>query len=141
MWKPRAKYKVKNSQKEMYYFTLSPHSVVGRMYNISPRKQGRYFLCTLLLHEPRITSFKYMTNIGGRQYVSFREACCMMGLPVDDAEWMRCLQNAFASTFEPLTNVFATIIALCNPSSLVILWERNVANILADLRKRHAAVP
>ncbi len=64
-----------------------------------------------------------------------------MGLVADDAEWMRFLQDAFASTFEPLTTVFAAVIALCNPYSPVVLWERNVENIVADLRRRYAAVP
>ncbi len=54
---------------------------------------------------------------------------------------MRCLQDALAWSIERLTNVFATIIALCEPSSTVVLWERNVAHMLTNLRRRYNAVP
>ena len=64
-----------------------------------------------------------------------------MELLTDNAEWMRCLQDPFASTFELPTTVFATLNALCEPSSTVVLLERNVANMLTDLRRRYAAVP
>ncbi len=123
-WKLRVKYKAKNSGKEIYDFTLPPHGVIRRMYNISPREGERYFLRSLILHRPGITSFKHMPNVDGKQYYSFREACCEIGLLADDLEWMRCLYDAFASTFEPSTTVFATIIALCEPSSPVALWEK-----------------
>ncbi len=94
MWKPRAKYKAKNSGKEIYDFTLPPHGVVGRMYNISPREGERYFLRTLLLHRPGITSLKHMRNVDGKQYSSFREACCAIGLLADDAEWIKyCMMH------------------------------------------------
>ncbi len=82
-----------------------------------------------------------MANVNGEQYSSFCEACCSLGLLADDAEWIRCLQEAFASTFEPLTTVFATIIALSEPSSQIVLWERNVKNMVTDLRRCYAAVP
>ena len=140
-WKPRAKYKLKNSEVVGYDFSCAPHSVVGRMYNISPREGERYFLRTLLLHRSGMTSFKDMLKVDGTQYSSYREVCCAMGLLADDAEWMRCLQDAFASTFEPLTTVFATIIALCEPSNPVSLWENNTPNILTDLRRRYAKFP
>ena len=63
-----------------------------------------------------------------------------MGLLADDAEWMRCLEDAFSSTFEPLTTVFATTMAHCEPSNPVALWEKNISNVLTDLRRRYAAI-
>ena len=63
-----------------------------------------------------------------------------MGLLADDSEWMRCLQDVFSATFEPLTTVFATIISHCEPPN-PLLWERNSSSILTDLRKRYAAIP
>ena len=42
-WKPRAKYKDKNSIKNELDFTIPPHHVVGRVYNISPAKRRTLF--------------------------------------------------------------------------------------------------
>ncbi len=69
-WKPREMYKVKNSAKLMYDFKLSPHLVVGRMYNISPQEGERYFLRTLLLHRTGMNSFNDMSKIDGKQFSS-----------------------------------------------------------------------
>ena len=81
-----------------------------------------------------------MANVDGIQFSSYCETCCAMGLLADDMQWIRCLQDAFASTFEPLTTEFATIIALCEPSSPVVLWEKNLPNFLKDFRRRYAAI-
>ncbi len=56
------------------------------MYNISPREGERYFLRTLLPHRTGMTSFKDMSKIDGKQFSSYREACCALGLQSDDAE-------------------------------------------------------
>ncbi len=64
-----------------------------------------------------------------------------MGLLADDAEWMRCLQDAFPSTFEQSTTAFATIIAYCKPSNPVDIREKNTSNDLTDLGRRYATIP
>ncbi len=82
-----------------------------------------------------------MRSVNGKQYSSYRERCCAMGLLADYAEWMRCSRNEFASTFDPLPAVFATIIALCEASSPFVLFELNIANIPEDLVSRYIAFP
>ncbi len=111
------------------------------MYNISPREGERYFPRALLLYRSGIRSYKEMSNVDGVQHPSFRETCCAMGLLADDAEWMRCLKDAFAKRFESLTIRFATIVVLSEPFSPVSLWNKNIASILADLRKRYTKFP
>ncbi len=54
---------------------------------------------------------------------------------------MRCLEDVFSSTFEPLTTGFATITAHCEPSNPVVLWEKNISNVLTDLRRRYTTIP
>ncbi len=71
MWEPRAKYKAKNSGKEIYDFTLPPNAVVERMYNIKPRERASFFLRTLHLRRLGLTSFKHLANVDGKQYSSF----------------------------------------------------------------------
>ncbi len=111
------------------------------MYDKNPTEAELYFLFPLLLHRAGITSFKDMAKFEGKQYSSYREACCALKLLGDDAECMRYLHDAFANTFRPLTTVFATIIALREPSNPVSLCENNIANILTDLKRRYASVP
>ena len=64
-----------------------------------------------------------------------------MGLLADDAEWLRCLQDAFPSTSEQSTTAFATIIAHCEPSNPVDLREKNTSNELTDSERRFATIP
>ncbi len=139
-WKPRDKYKIRKSVLSQYDLTQPPQPILGRIYNISPREAERYFLRTLLLHRPGVTSFKDMIHVEGRKFSSYCEACCALGLLSDDAEWMRCLQNAFSSIFEPLTTVSATIIAHCEPSYPVVLREKDILDVLTYLRRRYAAI-
>ena len=139
--KPCTKFEVRQSGKKEFDFRRLLFTVVRRMNNISPREEELSFLRTLLLHRAGISSFKYMVNLEGKQYSSYLEACCAMGLLADNAEWMRCLHDTFRNTLEPLKTVFPTIFAFCESSSSVSLWEKNIANILTDLRRRYDSVP
>lgn len=140
-WSPRSKFRVKGSKPVMYDFARAPDKVVGRMYNVSPREGERYFLRTLLIHKAGATCFDDMKTVDGKMHSTYREACCAMGLLSDDLEWRRCIFDAFASTFEPLTKVFATILAFCEPSSPQTLWNENAAKFVDDIRRRHSNVP
>ncbi len=63
----------------------------------------------LLLHVRRVKSFVDMRTVDG-------EVCSRRGLLADDAEWKRVLRESFASEFVPLSQVFATMLAYCEPS-------------------------
>ncbi len=106
LWKPRAKYKVKSSSPPRYDFSSAREHDVGRMYNISPREGERYFLRTLLLHKSCATSFENMHLHDGVQHSTFRDICCASGLLSDDTEWLKCMQDAFASTCDHFTEIF-----------------------------------
>ena len=139
-WKPRVQYKILGSSPVSYDFSGSPQNVIGRMYTVSPREGEKYYLRTLLLHVPGATSFQNLLNVNGIIHTSFRDACCALGLLADDAEWQRCLDDAFATSFEPLTAVFSTILAFCEPSNPLRLWNDNVQKFLFDIRKRYAGI-
>ncbi len=111
------------------------------MYNISPREGERYFLRTLLLHRSGIDSFNSLLFVDGVQYSTSREACYALGLLANDAEWMRCLEESYSSCFEPLTTVFAIILAFSDPSNPRQLWSANRSKFIDDIRKRHKHVP
>ena len=107
-----------------YDFSKVQERVVGRMYNISPREGERYFLRTLLLHKSGANSFANMRFHDGVQFPTFRDTCCALGLLSDGAEWLRCMQDVFSSNFDRLTELFSIIMAFCEPSNPLRIWER-----------------
>ena len=139
-WKPRVQYRVDGSTSCEYDFLRPPQCVVGRMYTVSPREGERYYLRTPLLHRKGATSFQDILNVDGTKYKTYREVCCALGLLSDDKEWQRCLEYAFKSSFEPLTAVFATILAFSQPSNPVQLWNSNKLKLMSDILKRYSAV-
>ncbi len=140
-WDPRAKYRIKVSHPTRYDFTLHDvQHVVGRMYNISPKEGERYFLRTLQLHKAGMDYFKSLRIVDGVLYSTHREACCALGLLADDAEWMWCLQESYASSSEALTTVFATILSFFDPSNPVQLWNKNKSNFIENIRKQYKNV-
>ncbi len=80
-WRTRTKCKLKSSTSVEYDFTRPPHSVVGRIYNMSPREVERYFLRTLLLHIPGITFFKEIMQTEGRN-------TNLIARPVQWVDWL-----------------------------------------------------
>ena len=107
------------------------------MYNISPREVKRYFLRTLLLHKSGAPSFENLKFHEGVQHSTFRDTCCALGLLSDDSEWLRCMKDAFSSNFDPLTELFSTIVAFCESSNLLQIWERTKELMISDFRGRH----
>ena len=79
------------------------------MYNISPREREWYFPRTPLLHKSGTTSFVNLSSHAGVQHPTFRDPCCASGLLSDDAEWIICMEDAFSSKFDCLTEVFPII--------------------------------
>ena len=107
------------------------------MYTVSPRKRERYYLRLLLLHVTEAKSFADVRTVDGEVCGSFAEACSRRGLLADDAEWKRALRESFASQFVPLSHVFATIIAYCEPSKPLQLWNEHNSMFLSDSIARH----
>ena len=68
------------------------------MYAVSPKDTERFCLRLLMLHVPGATSFADIRTVDGQSPVNFKEACQLMHLLEDDAEWERAL--AEASTFQ-----------------------------------------
>ncbi len=58
---------------------------------------------------------------------------------VDDAEWRRVLRESFASEIVPLSQVFATILAYCETSDPLPLWDEHKTLFVSDIRLRHRA--
>ena len=137
-WKPRKIYSVGGKASENYDSSKPLTSVVGRMYNIISREKQRVFLLILLSHKSSATSFANLRVHEGIQNSTFREACSALGLPLDDPEWMRFVQDAFSSNFDSLIDIFAIIMAFCEPTNLVPIWKETKDLMGIDFCQRHA---
>ncbi|CDF37017.1 ATP dependant DNA helicase [Chondrus crispus] len=124
-----------------YDFSGTGVNVVGRIYTVSPREGERYFLRLLLTQVPGATSFENLRNIDGEQCTSFRKACLLLGLLADDAEWKHAIRDSFRSSFVPLSHLFATILAHCQPSDPLSLWNDHLDMFLTDIRNRARRQP
>ena len=67
---------------------------------ISAHEREHYFLRMLLLHKSWTNSFGSMRLHEGFTHQTYRDTCCAMGLLSDDAEWLRCMEDAFPSDFD-----------------------------------------
>ncbi|CDF41005.1 unnamed protein product, partial [Chondrus crispus] len=90
---------------------------------------------------PGATSFENLRNIDGEQCTSFRQACLLLGLLADDAEWKHAIRDSFRSSFVPLSHLFATILAHCQPSDPLSLWNDHLDMFLTDIRNRARGQP
>ena len=142
MWKPRAMLRIRgaagsSSTGPQYCFSGNGQSVVGRLYTVSPREGERYYLRMLLLHVTGACSFEDLRKVNGTLHGSFRDACSARGLLTDDAEWHKALRQSHTSQFVPLSHVFATILAFCEPSDPLHLWNEHKSMFIQDIRQRH----
>ncbi len=106
------------------------------MCTVSPREGERYFLHLLLLHATGAKSYDDVRTVDSEVCSSFRQACSRRGLLADDAECRRVLRESFASEFFPLSQVFATILACCEPSDPLSLWDEHKSLFVSDIRLR-----
>ena len=72
---------------------LKKSKTISRLYFVSPREQGRFFLRLLLLHVRGATSFEDLRSLNGI-YPSFREAAIARGLTESDEEWHFAMSQA-----------------------------------------------
>ncbi|CDF38180.1 ATP dependant DNA helicase PIF1 [Chondrus crispus] len=126
---------------EAYDFRGTGANVVGRIYTVSPREGEPYFLRLLLTQVPGATSFENLRNIDGEQCTSFRQACLRLGLLANDAEWKHAIRDSFRSSFVPLSHLFATILAHCQPSDPLSLRNDHLHMFLTDIRNRARGQP
>lgn len=106
---------------------------VGRMYSAHPSQGERYYLRILLNHVRGATSSLNLRTCDGVQCATFREAALMRGLLEDDQHWDACLTEASSSLMpNQLRDLFACILAHCNPSDPRRLWDKYKHSLAED---------
>ena len=85
---------------------------------------------------PGATSYKDLKTINGYTATTFHEACKLMHLLDDDAEWDNALSEA--STFQmprELRDLYATICSHCEPDNPLQLWTNYKGCMVEDYVK------
>jgi len=99
---------------------------IGRIYMVQPSEGERYYLRTLLIHVKGATSFDDLKTINGYKCSTFKEACILLGLLKDDAEWNTYLnETSQIKTGQQLHQIFAMILLYCQPAAPETLWNNH----------------
>lgn len=106
---------------------------VGRIYTVIPRGGEQFYLRTLLPHGLGAASFEEMKTVDGEIFTTYCEKCFCRGFLSDDAGWKRSLRDAFRSSFQPLTELFAIILAHCESSSPLNILIKSKNHFSQDL--------
>ena len=107
---------------------------LSRVYTVHSNNFECFFL-RLLLHTVRgPTSFEALRTVNGRTYATFREACQLMGLLENDAQWDVTMAEA-ATVQSParLRNLFVILLITCGPSNPGQLWESYKESLTEDI--------
>jgi len=67
---------------------------IGRMYYAHPTSGERYYLRMLLNCVKGATSYEHLRTVDGKEHNTFKDACIIMGLLVDNNEWDQALEEA-----------------------------------------------
>ena len=107
--------------------------ILGRVYTVNPR-QGECFYLRLLLHNIRgPQSFAHLRTVEGNLCSSFREACLRLGLLEDDNQYHLAMQEAAVSnSATSLCSLFAVILAWCEPSNPLDIYEHHKESMAED---------
>ena len=103
-------YVIKPPRKRWILRKRGGDKIIPRMYSVSPRDTERFHLRMLLLHKLGATSYEDLCTVNGHIAPTFKEACQLLNLLIDDTEWDNTLTEASAFQMPSrLRSLFATI--------------------------------
>lgn len=104
--------------------------IFGRMYNLIPKYDEQYYLRLMFNKIPGAMSFETHRTVNGVLLRSFKETIKENSVMKDDMEWMISIHEAFASSFVPLPQIYATILAHRDPAGPEEIWELELQSFL-----------
>lgn len=116
---------------------------LGRVYVIHPNNSECFYLRMLLHVVKGPTSFAHLRTVEGVLYDTYQRACKTMGLLEDDSHWENTLSEAaMCNSATSLRNLFAIIVAFCQVTDSVTLWNKFQENMASDIliRRRRELV-
>ncbi|ONM20919.1 hypothetical protein ZEAMMB73_Zm00001d005363 [Zea mays] len=111
---------------------------VGRIVSAHPAEGERYYLRVLLNHVTGATSYVDLRTVDGVTLPTFREAAERRGLLESDNTLDECLtERALFQMPSALRRLFATILVYCEPSDVVVLWQKHLDSMSEDYQHRN----
>ncbi|PWZ20060.1 ATP-dependent DNA helicase pif1 [Zea mays] len=111
---------------------------VGRIVSAHPAEGERYYLRVLLNHVTGATSYVDLRTVDGVTLPTFREAAERRGLLESDNTLDECLtERALFQMPSALRRLFATILVYCEPSDVVVLWQKHLDSMFEDYQHRN----
>ena len=106
------------------YPTIRATDALGRVYTVHPNNFECFFL-RLLLHKIRgPTSYETLRTVNRQVCATFREACQIIGLLEDDAQWDATIaEAATVQSSARLRNQFVILLLACGPSNPGTIME------------------
>ena len=116
------------------YPTIRATDALGRVYTVHPNNFECFFL-RLLLHTIRgPTSYEVLRTVNRRICATFREACQIMGLLEDNAQWNATMaEAAIVQSPARLRNLFVILLLACGPSNPGQLWDPYKESLTEDI--------
>jgi len=125
-----------NASKEEWQTRKQSFNTIGRLHQCTPSDGDRFYLRILLCHVKGATSFKDLLTYENITYKTYKEVCLAMGFIKDDAEWIRCLEEAeLIMSAAAMRITFARVLAHCHPSEPHKLWERFKTSLSEDFAR------
>ncbi|XP_064644731.1 uncharacterized protein LOC135498406 [Lineus longissimus] len=116
--------------------------IITRIYSVTPKDHEKYCLRILLHHTPGATSFLFLRTVQDQVVDTYKEACILRNLLLDDRQWNTALEDA--SQFQmpsQLRALFATICIYCAPTDALQLWETHKPALFKDFLDLHHMPP
>ena len=107
---------------------------LGRVYTVYFNNFECFYLRLLLHHVKGPHSFESLKTINGIIYPTYKEACRILGLLIDDKHYELALSEAATVHSAPkLRNLFAILLSSCGLSDPIRLWELNKEHFSKDI--------
>lgn len=114
---------------------------LGRVYTVHISNIECYCLRMLLHHIKGPTCFSDLKTINGSECETFREACELLGLLENDAQWDLAMQEAaLCSSPFKIRELFTVLLATCGLSKPMDLWQRFKDDLSEDILHRKKLV-
>jgi hypothetical protein len=108
---------------------------IGCMYYAHPTSGERYYLRMLLNCIKGATSYEHLWTVDGTKHDTFKYACIVMGLFVDDNEWHQALEEAgLWASGRQLRDMFASMLMFCEVTNPRQLWDAHWESLSNDIK-------
>jgi hypothetical protein len=114
-----------NKDKKTWTRRKTETFAIGRIINVSPRDEEKFYLRLLLTKVRSPKSFQDLLTYKGVVYKTFKEVCKERNLLENDQEYFECMEeSSLFSSSRGLRDLFTIILMNCNPSNPTELFDK-----------------